>query len=190
MTGGMRQTVMNWLTRNYVDVMRELEKTTREQDINKQELVLELDFRAVNGVAPALKQPPEFKIGIAKQYFEGDRVAEPDWFFKGTDGYEDNVKPFRLGLQDHHNRMTDSHVLIIVRHPVDGAGVYRVQLASCEDGSKPMLFSDQALEAYSRVLSPSRRFCESAHCHLLSQGPNKHGRCDTTLAQNHRAFDG
>lgn len=60
-------------------------------DIDKQELVLELDFFATEGSAPALREPPEFKVGITKRYFEGDRPEEPDWFYKGTEVYEKNV---------------------------------------------------------------------------------------------------
>jgi hypothetical protein len=54
----------------------------KKKSVTMQELMIEVDFLSVNGMALALKDPPEFKIGVARNYFEGKSAlpAEYDWF--------------------------------------------------------------------------------------------------------------
>ena len=142
----------NWVQRNYFLIMQELDRATDLYSVPKRELVLELDFYAKHGIAPALCTPnPIFKVGVTKDYLEGDRPEEPDWFYKGTDVYDSNIKTFLTGLRDHYQRMTSNHVLTILRYPTGSSGIYRIQIDCAEGANKPM-FSDAALEAFSQVI--------------------------------------
>lgn len=50
-------------------------------DESKKELIVELDFHGAGGIAPALQiLCPEFKVGLTKDYLEGNRRDLPDWF--------------------------------------------------------------------------------------------------------------
>lgn len=86
--------MMSFVKSNYYDIMKELDRITEEEDVEKQELLLEIDFFASEGSDPALRDPPEFKVGITKRYLEGDRPDEPDWFYRGTDVYDKNISFF------------------------------------------------------------------------------------------------
>lgn len=143
---------MNWVQRNYFLIMQDLDRATHLYDVPKRELVLVLDFYAKHGVAPALcTTGPIFDVGLTKDYLEGDRPDEPDWFFKGTSVYEKNIEQFLMGLRDHYQRMTSNHILTILRYPTGSSGVYRIQLDCAQGANKPM-FSDAALEAFSQVM--------------------------------------
>ena len=132
--------------------MKEVERVTRVEKVDKKEVVLELDFHADDqGLAPALQDPPKFKVGLTRLYLQGKE--EPDWFWKGTDVYENNITNFRTGLQDHYNRMTSDHLLTISRYSDGNFGVYRALLVS-EDTGKP-LFCDEALDAFRRAIIDS-----------------------------------
>lgn len=77
---------------------------------------------------------------------------EPDWFYKGTDVYENNIRQFLVGLKDHFQRMTSNHLLAIARHPNGNSAVYRLQLMSEEGiGARP-IFSDEAVDAFRHAL--------------------------------------
>ena len=69
---------MCFVTDNYFDIMKEVERITRDGTVDKKDLVLEIDFFAVQGSAPALKDPPEFKLGITHRYLEGTRPDVSD----------------------------------------------------------------------------------------------------------------
>ena len=126
---------------------------TQLYNVPKRELVLELDFLTdKQGIAPALCTPsPIFHIRLTKEYLEGDRPVEPDWFFKGTDGYQNNINAFLIALRDQYQRMTSNHLLAVLRYPSSNSMVHRVQLDSGDASHKSML-SDAALEAFSRVM--------------------------------------
>lgn len=149
-TKGGQDSIMSFIMANYYDIMKEIVSVTNKENVGKQELVLELDFFANEGSAPALRDPPNFKIGVAKRYIEGRRPDEPDWFHKGSEIYDSNVKMFVTGAMDHYRRMTSNHLLTFVRYASGSTGVYRVMLLTEENGTP--LFSDEAYEAFSRAL--------------------------------------
>ena len=132
--------------------MREIDWLTRLYGVPKRESLLELDFYAEHGTAPALRKPnPFFRVGATKDYLEGDRLAEPDWFLKGSDAYQINIKSFLTGLRDHYQRMTSNHALVIVRYPTGTSSIYRIMI-DCTQGANKFIFSDAALESFSQVM--------------------------------------
>jgi len=148
--GGMQQTIMGFINRNYYNILKEVIAVIDREKVDKKELVLELNFHAEDGSAPALKDPPEFKVGLTRRYLDGSRPDEPDWFYKGDCVYEKNVAGWRAGLEDHYKRMTSNHLLTTARYPSADSGVYRVQLTSEATGKH--LFSDEALNAFRRCV--------------------------------------
>jgi hypothetical protein len=94
-------------------------------------------------VPPALRNPPVFKIAPVKNYCDGSRPDEPDWFQKGTSHYQNNIRSISA-IKDNFNRMSPEHGLCMSRFPL-GASVDRVHSFSGEGAD---MFSDTALEAF------------------------------------------
>jgi hypothetical protein len=187
-----QQTVVNFGKRHYAEIMERFVDVCDETGVKKSELLLELDFMPDdNGTnAPALREPPEFKIGEARGYFEGSRPNEPDWFYKKEDkhAYEVNVNNVVSTVKDHFGRMTENHVLVLVRYP-GGHACYRLQLQ--EDNGLQM-FSDLALDAFRSAINDedfgplSRIFDESQVRHFKK----KFGMpCDSDLDQVRRMLN-
>jgi hypothetical protein len=132
---GWRRTVNSWIHSHYYDYMKEFDRMMREKKIDKQELLLELDlYPDEQGSAPALRTPPEFKVGITRSYLEGI----------GADWYDPD------SIQDHYQRMTSNHLLILVRNPDQSMSVYKLQINSQTTGVG--WYSDEAMDAFSRAL--------------------------------------
>ena len=117
---------MNFSQRNYAKIMKQFVKISNETGFNKSELFLEVDFmpnKFGNGIVPALQNPPEFKVASTRDYLEGSRPNEPDWFFKTSknkqerDLYQKGVHQIIKILQDMYGRMTKNHILCLVRFP-------------------------------------------------------------------------
>ena len=147
------QTVHDFVLANYVEILRKIVDFTSQTGVSKADMLLELDFVATfpdgrgGGVAPAFKTPPEFKIADTKGYYEGSRPNEPDWFFKNEDKdcYEENIPNFIRALKDTYKRMTDIHLLVLVRSPARDFGVYRVQFQS--PTTRNQMFSQETVAA-------------------------------------------
>lgn len=147
------QTVHNFVLTNYVEILRKIVDFTSEKGVSKADMLLELDFVGTGpdgmggGVAPAFKTPPEFKIADTKGYYEGSRPNEPDWFYKNEDKacYEGNIPSFIRALKDTYKRMTDHHLLVLVRSPAREFGVYRVQFQS--PTTRNQMFSQETVAA-------------------------------------------
>jgi len=141
---------------NYITILKEIVKVSSETGKGKGDLLLELDFfdSCENGrAAPALQTPPQFKIAESKGYFEGSRPNEPDWFYKSIDRkcYEHNIPMYVKSLADTYNRLTDVHLLVLVRPPGnEGVGVYRMQLQS--PTTKNHMFSQQTIDAATKAI--------------------------------------
>lgn len=144
--------MMSFVESNYYDIMRDIVRITQEHNLDKQEVVLELSFFADEGSAPALREPPEFKVGITKDYLEGDRPNEPDWFCKGTHVYEKNVSAFLQAAADQYHRMTSDHLLTIVRYASGSSGVHHLMLNALPEATGISLFSDDAYNAFARAM--------------------------------------
>jgi hypothetical protein len=146
-----QDSILSFVIINYYDIMKEIVRITQDKGTDKQELVLEIDFFANKGSAPSLRDPAEFKIGITSRYLEGDRPDEPDWFYKGTNDYDSNIKVFIAVLSDRYHRMTSDRLLTVTRYASGSSGVNRIFLMS-EVGGTP-LFSDDALDAFVRAMN-------------------------------------
>mmetsp|Transcript_17429 Transcript_17429/g.26225 ORF Transcript_17429/g.26225 Transcript_17429/m.26225 type:complete len:555 (-) Transcript_17429:64-1728(-) len=150
------QSVHDFIKDNYITILEEIVKVSSATGKKKGELLLELDFfdsSKYGRGAPALQTPPKFKIADSKGYFEGSRPNEPDWFYKHIDRkcYDGNVPMFVRGLKDTYNRLTDSHLLVLVRPPDNqGFGVYRMQLQSST--TKNHMFSQRTIDAATKAI--------------------------------------
>ena len=143
-------TVQKTIWKNFVPIMKEIVRVTGETGLPKREILLEMDFATPpqrGGLAPALRDPVEFKVAPARGYFEGDRPDEPDWFYKGQDRacYERNVKAIVPVLKETFERLQDQHLLAFVRSPSGGGGCYRITLQS-EETMNP-LFGQKTVDA-------------------------------------------
>lgn len=134
---------------NYYDIMKEYIRVCEAEDVDKQELVLELDFRAKEGSAPALRDPPEFKVGITSRYLRGDCPDESSWFPQGSDEHEKNSGLLAC-LNDHYRRMTSNHLLTLSRYASGTINVSRLSVTP--NVNAVSLFSDDAFDAFSRAL--------------------------------------
>ena len=75
-----------------------------ELNLKKSDVLLELDFLPDDdsGYVPALDTPlPFFEVKASRGYFEGERVNEPDWFFKHVDEetYKKNIANIVPGIK-------------------------------------------------------------------------------------------
>jgi hypothetical protein len=123
-------------------ILDELYRTTKRLGVEKSELVMELDFFED---APALRGA--FKIGLKRNYVEGNRPDEPNWLRKGEDEeYDYNVQAWIRGLQDHFDRGVTKDDLIITCRNADGShGSHRVQMLNAR--TYEPLFSEEAMNA-------------------------------------------
>ena len=146
--------VQSTIYKNYVPIMKEIVRVTGETGLPKREVLLEMDFATPpqrGGLAPALRDPVEFKVAPARGYFEGDRPDEPDWFYKNQDRacYEGNIRAIVPVLRETFERLQDQHLLAFVRSP-SGSGCYRITLHS-EETMNP-LFGQAAVDACRKAI--------------------------------------
>jgi hypothetical protein len=134
---------VTFVQKNYFAIVEECYKKTQEYNVPKKELVIELSFYKD---APALRD--EFKVGLTSRYLEGSRPDEPDWFWKGTDVYEDNIKGWLVGATDVYSRMTSDRLLAFCRFGDGSSGTYRVSLMNTITGKD--FLSDEAVDCIGR----------------------------------------
>lgn len=128
-----------FIDENYFPIMRRFYELSQQHSIPKSDMVLVLDFW---GDAPALKG--EFEVSLLRDHLEGDRPAEPDWFDKGVDGYEEDIEIWKNMMRDHHTRVTSDFLLLIYRSATEESHVTKIGIKSAHTG-RPML-SDRAME--------------------------------------------
>jgi hypothetical protein len=132
---------------NYYSILTEMHRLV-QQGIDKRELLLEMSFCPENGkCAPALRDPPEFKVAQTRHYFEGSRPQEPNWFGKGRDCYEGCLLPWLQDLKGHYQAITNDALLVIARSPTQEMMIRPVLLVA-NGVSK---FSSQTLDAFDRA---------------------------------------
>ena len=141
-----RNIIMSFIKRNYIEVMTKIQETCADKGLDKKNVFLEIDFNKDMHEDSSPAMAGKFRVEAVSECLEGNRSAEPDWFYKGTDVYESNVAVFRVGLQDHCKRMTENHVLVVYRGTSGHAGVYRVDMMSEKTGFHIM--SDEALKLF------------------------------------------
>jgi len=133
----------NFVKRYYQNIMKKIVEVCDKTGLTKSDLLLELDFSLdANGFAPALRDPPEFKIKETRRYFEGPRPNLPDWFHKN----ERNIKGSISCLKENFEKMTENHLLCFVHH-TGRAACYRIQCRTGGDNGTHM-FSEVALDSF------------------------------------------
>lgn len=139
--------VMSFIQQNYVAIMTKIQQVCVENETEKKNVVLAIDFYD-NTSHNTSSLGGSFCVAPISQVLEGDRPAEPDWFFRGTSSvlYESNVALFHEGLRDHHACMTYNHVLVAYRGTDGNAGVYRCDVMTEKTGWH--LCSDEALALF------------------------------------------
>ncbi|CAJ1942146.1 unnamed protein product [Cylindrotheca closterium] len=162
----LEQMLHTFCAQHYFRIMVKMAKACEQTGQHKSDMLVELDYCCnENGIVPAMKDEPEFKIAPVKEYLEGSKPAEPDWFGKkGSQEYNDNVKGYLHNLKDQYSKVLPSQFLFLVRYP-EGTSTYKLQLI--EPITKKQMFSQQAVRAFktymdhgddgplSRFLSPS-----------------------------------
>ena len=128
-----------------------------ELNLTKSDVLLELDFLPDDdsGYVPALDTPlPFFEVKASRGYFEGERVNEPDWFFKHEDEetYKKNIANIVPGIKDHFERMTENHLLFLVRQLGGFTSCYRLQMTPGE-GIETQMFGEDAFQAFQSVVN-------------------------------------
>jgi len=114
--------VLSFLQKHARDVVSAMRTKMEETGLERKDLVLELNFQVEDGnigaLPPSLQDPPFFKIGITKRYYEGDRLEEPSFLAcdKGTAHYEKNIDGFLANIRGMHDKMTNGHFLICVMY--------------------------------------------------------------------------
>lgn len=117
--------VQSFLRKHARDVVSAMSVKMDETGLERKDLVLELNFKAEDGntgaLPPSLQDPPYFKIGITKRYYEGDRPEEPSFLAcdKGTAHYEENIHGFLASIRGMHDKTTNEHLLICVMYPTN-----------------------------------------------------------------------
>lgn len=151
--------IMSFIREHYEEIMTKIKHTCEKNEIEKKDVFVELDFYKeihAEGLSPAMMG--RFRVAPVSKCLRGNRRAEPDWFYRGSNVYESNVAMFRAGLQDHHQRMTENHVLVAFRGSDGHAGVYRVDMMSETTGFH--ILSDEALELFPQDTPEKRRKLE------------------------------
>jgi hypothetical protein len=70
---------MSWVITHCRMITDQMENATKKESVNMQDLMIEVDFCLEDGMPLALKDPPEFKIGVTRNYLEG-KSPLPNWF--------------------------------------------------------------------------------------------------------------
>lgn len=136
--------------RHYCAIMKEIRVQMERRGVDKGELILEVNFFSQHGTAPAMMDPPQFKIGVTKCYFEGDRPEEPDWFRKGSRDYEQNATPVIAYIEEVYGLLTDDRLLVVAYYPSGRYGVQTLRVESKDSGAP--IFSTRALEVVAAAL--------------------------------------
>mmetsp|Transcript_14247 Transcript_14247/g.16143 ORF Transcript_14247/g.16143 Transcript_14247/m.16143 type:complete len:489 (-) Transcript_14247:583-2049(-) len=118
--------LMSFLDKYRMTLGKAFADKMKETGLDMSELLLELNFYAgFDGTglctAPSLRDPPEFKIGITKRYFEGDRPDEPDWFRKSDycppEFLEERRESTIANLVEMYKKITSGQYLVFVMQP-------------------------------------------------------------------------
>jgi hypothetical protein len=132
---------------NYFDIAKEVYKKTKEYNVTKKELLVEIDFCFD---APALRN--EFKVWLTSDFFEESALeGGPGWFRAHA-----NKKALSRSLRGEYERLTSDNLLAVC---IPGSGRVTIETLRflVDDASYPLL-SDEAVESigredYTRILA-------------------------------------
>ena len=115
----IQQTFMQFCQREYVHIMAKMAQACEQTGLSKNEMLVELNFKPdENGVVPTMQEIPDFKIAPVKDYIEGSRPAEPDWFCKHTnrEAYEYNIKHYLARIEEKHSKLLPNQFLFLMQY--------------------------------------------------------------------------
>jgi len=136
-----------FIAKQYAHVMVKMVKACKEYGLTKNDMLVELDLCInQNGIVPAMQDKPEFKIAPVKDYVEGSRPAEPDWFGKGCgEIYEHSVAFYLRNVKDQHSKLLPIEFLFLIKYP---AGCSTYKLKTIQPETKQHMFSEEAVLAF------------------------------------------
>jgi len=158
---GNGQTLTNFSESNYFAIMKRYIEVCDDKKVDKSELLLEVDFipnADYNGMAPALSTPPHFTVAKSRDYFEGSRPNQPNWWGKKTytDDQiiqyrydEENMHHVMHHVKDQYDRMTSNHILCLCRFP---SNIFSARLQIANPTTLKEIFSDDAMAAVRTAL--------------------------------------
>jgi hypothetical protein len=129
-------TASAFIESNYFDIAKEVYKKTKEYNVPKKELLLEIDFY---GDAPALRN--KFKVWLFSGLLEGSSVTDaPGWFRSLGE-----KKTLARDLSKEYEQVTSNDLLAMCRASNGMVSVSRLNHSSDEMGCE--LFSDEVVES-------------------------------------------
>ena len=131
------------LQKNYIGIMTEVAKVASAKGVRKRDIVVILDFYSEGGVIPALAG--KFEVEAVRDFFGS--AKEPDWFCKGTDFYDKNVRSFKASLEEHGSKMNGNQLLTTMRQTDSQIMSHKVMLMGGGD-AKRHIFSDEAFALF------------------------------------------
>ncbi len=116
------QVLWTFAKTNHIDIMIQIAKVCNDTGLEKSDLLVEIDFAPDEngGTAPALQNPPKFKVKEAKKYYKDLRPNEPDWFNARNDPgtYESEIESLVTRLRQTHRSVGQQHIFCMARFPV------------------------------------------------------------------------
>ena len=101
--------------------MVKMVEACEETGLFKKDMLVALNFRLnVNciepRIVPAMQDKPEIKIAPVKDYIEGSRPAEPDWFGKNSQRniYEGVMNWYLPTIEEGYSKMHPNQILCFV----------------------------------------------------------------------------
>lgn len=147
-----------FLAENMFSIMFQLAALSHEQNVERQDLLLEVDFANnlyMDLPAPALRQKCKFNVTTFREYMANAHVGntQRNWFMMDTDPA--NKDKFRTAVTAmRHARQRPDAVLLCVRFPDDYYSCHMISTRSdLPDG--PGVFTDKALGAMYRAVKES-----------------------------------
>jgi hypothetical protein len=128
-----QNTTSAFLTSNYFDIAKEVYKKTKEFNVPKKELFLEVDFY---GDAPALRN--EFKVWLTSSFLDGSSVADAPGWFRRRPSLERYVR-------EEYEKVTSDDMLAMYRAGNGMVSVSRLNHQGGETGYP--LLCDEVVEA-------------------------------------------
>ncbi|CAJ1942148.1 unnamed protein product [Cylindrotheca closterium] len=149
----IQQTFTAFCTNQYVHIMVKMVEACEKTGLTKDDMLVELNFKPnQNGIVPAMQDKPEFKIAPVKDYINGSRPAEPDWFFKNQDRtmYDHNIKGYLATIKDQYSKMRPNHLLCLTRYE-GGFSCYKI--GRQDSITNKETFSQEAVLAFQKYMN-------------------------------------
>lgn len=145
--------LVEFMSAHSYSIMKQIILVCYNNDVKKDEVILELDFHSQIGscIAPALREPPEFNISLIHDYVKRPRSSLPDWFFEDLSNSElsnSAAEAFASMIMDYQSYLNDSELLVMARFPSLYNTVFRVSLGCGE--RKDSIFTQTSLASFER----------------------------------------